>query len=84
MDVKQQVRDFITSNFYVADGASLGDNASLLEGGIIDSTGVLEVITFVEESFGIAVKDNEMLPDNLDSIECIANFVNRKRAQLEA
>lgn len=79
MDIKEQVRAFLTSNFYVADPASLEDGASLLDRGIIDSTGVLEVIFFIEENFGIKVEDSEMLPDNLDSIERIANFVTRKK-----
>jgi acyl carrier protein len=78
MEVKEQVRAFITSNFYVADPTALEDQASLLDRGIIDSTGVLEVISFIEETFGIKVEDNEMLPDNLDSIERITDFVNRK------
>lgn len=79
MDIKAQVRAFVTSNFYVADSSVLEDNASLLDQGIIDSTGVLEVISFIEETFGIAVEDSEMLPDNLDSLERIANFVARKK-----
>jgi len=79
MDIKEQVRNFVTSNFYVADPAALEDEASLLDRGIIDSTGVLEVIFFIEETFGITVEDSEMLPDNLDSIERIANFVARKK-----
>ena len=79
MEIREQVRGFVTSNFYVADPASLEDNASLLDHGIIDSTGVLEVIFFIEETFNIKVEDAEMLPDNLDSIERIANFVRRKR-----
>lgn len=79
LELKQQLRTFLTSNFYVADAASLGDATSLLEEGIIDSTGVLEVIAFIETSFGITVEDSEMLPDNLDSIERIANFVARKK-----
>lgn len=78
METKEQIRTFVTSNFYVADPAALGDEASLLDHGIIDSTGVLEVISFVEETYGIKVEDQEMLPDNLDSIDRIANFVNRK------
>ncbi len=78
MGTKEQIRTFVTSNFYVADPASLEDGASLLEHGIIDSTGVLEVILFIEETFGIKVEDNEMLPDNLDSIERIADYVSRK------
>ncbi len=79
MDIKEQIRAFLTSNFYVADQASLGNNVSLLDQGIIDSTGVLEVIFFIEENFGIKVEDNEMLPDNLDSIDRIADYVARKK-----
>ena len=79
MKIKEQVRAFVTTNFYVADPAALEDNASLLDRGIIDSTGVLEVIFYIEDSFGIAVEDSEMWPDNLDSIERIANFIARKK-----
>ena len=79
MELKVQVRAFVTSNFYVADPAALEDSASLLDHGIIDSTGVLEVIGFIEETFGFTVEDNEMLPENLDSIEHIANFIARKK-----
>lgn len=80
MDIKDQIRTFVTTNFYVADPASLADDDSLLDQGIIDSTGVLEVIFFLEETFGIKVEDSEMLPDNLDSIEKITNFVALKKA----
>jgi acyl carrier protein len=79
IDIKEQVRAFVTSNFYVADPTSLVDGASLLDRGIIDSTGVLEVIFFIEENFGITVEDSEMLPENLDSIERIAQFISRKK-----
>jgi acyl carrier protein len=78
MEIKEQIRTFVTSNFYVADPAALDDRASLLDRGIIDSTGVLEVIFFIEERFGMKVEDGEMLPENLDSIERIADFVTRK------
>jgi acyl carrier protein len=80
MDIKEQVRTFVTSNFYVADPTTLEDNASLLDKGIIDSTGVLEVIFFIEETFGITIEDSEMLPENLDSIERISQFVARKKS----
>ena len=79
MKIKEQVRTFVTSNFYVTDLAALKDEASLLDRGIIDSTGVLEVIHYIEDTFGITVEDSEMLPDNLDSIERIANFIARKK-----
>jgi acyl carrier protein len=81
MELKKQVRDFVTSNFYVADSGSLEDRTSLLDQGIIDSTGVLEVIMFIESTFGVTVEDSEMLPENLDSIERIAAFVARKTSQ---
>jgi acyl carrier protein len=79
MDTAATVRAFIIKNFYVADPNALDDRTSLLDRGIIDSTGVLEVIAFLEKEMGIEVKDAEMIPDNLDSIEKIAAFVARKR-----
>jgi acyl carrier protein len=79
MDIKDRVRQFILQNFYVADASTLADDTSLLDQGIVDSTGVLEVISFLESSFGIQVADEEMLPDNLDSIARIAAFVQKKK-----
>ena len=79
MELKEQVRAFITSNFYVANPAVLQDSTSLLESGTVDSTGMLEVIYFIEETFGIKVDYSEMVPENLDSIERITNFVTRKK-----
>ncbi len=81
MDHKTRIRQFVLSNFYVADTASLGDDLSLLDQGIVDSTGVLEVIGFLETEFGIQVLDGEILPENLDSISKIAAYVARKQAQ---
>jgi acyl carrier protein len=83
MELKKQIRDFVTSNFYVADPATLEDRTSLLDQGVIDSTGVLEVILFIETKFGVTVEDSEMLPENLDSIERIAEFVARKTVNTE-
>jgi acyl carrier protein len=77
---KDAIRHFILKNFYVADPAALSDDGSLLDRGVIDSTGVLEVITFIENTFSVKVADEEMLPENLDSIDRIAAFVERKRA----
>jgi acyl carrier protein len=79
MERNLQIRQFITGNFYVAADADLADDASLLDHGIIDSTGVLEVIAFLEDTFGIEVADEELIPENLDSIGRIAAFVERKR-----
>lgn len=75
-DVRARIRSFISDNFYLS--GPLVDDASLLDEGVIDSTGVLEVIAFLEREFSIAVEDAEMLPENLDSVERIEAFVRRK------
>jgi acyl carrier protein len=80
MEIAHKVRNFITSNFYVADAAKLGDETSLLDSGVIDSTGVLEVISFIEGEFGLEVADEEMRPDNLDSIARIVHFIEQKKS----
>lgn len=77
---KEQVRLFIVSNFYVNDPSIMTDDLSLLRQGIVDSTGVLELITFLESQFGIRVLDEEILPDNLDSISRIAAYIEQKKA----
>ena len=79
-EIKTQVRSFVTTNFYVANPAALADDASLLDQGIIDSTGILELVFFLEGQYGIAVSDKEMIPANLDSIARVAGFVGRKIA----
>jgi acyl carrier protein len=81
MDTKQRIREFVTSNFFVQDAASLTDSASLLDLGVVDSTGVLEIMAFLESTFAVAIEDDEIVPDNLDSIERISAFVERKRAK---
>jgi acyl carrier protein len=78
VDLKTAVLEFIQENFFVS--GPLGHDESLLDTGVIDSTGVLEVISFVESKFDIQVLDEEILPENLDSISRIAAFVERKRA----
>ena len=83
MEISEQIRTFITANFYLPDPAVLQNDMSLLDRGIIDSTGVLEVIAFIEDNFGITVEDSEMLPENLDSIDRIAAFVARKKDSVQ-
>jgi acyl carrier protein len=79
MSIKDSVRQFIRENFYVGNPDALADNASLLEHGIVDSTGILEVVAFLENTFGIQVADADMVPENLDTIAGIVAFVERKR-----
>jgi acyl carrier protein len=80
MEIADKIRQFIKQNFYTASTTGLTDEASLLELGIIDSTGILEVVSYLESEFQIHVKDDEMLPENLDSIAKIASFVTRKHS----
>ena len=79
MTMLEEIRTFVRESFY-AD-ARLADDTSLLETGTIDSTGVLELITFVEQRFGIEVGEREILPGNFDSITRVASFVERKLAR---
>jgi acyl carrier protein len=74
------VRDFIAQNFYVPDQGVLSGQASLVDGGILDSTGVLELAAFLETRFKIKIDDSEILPANLDSIDRVVQFIARKRA----
>jgi acyl carrier protein len=78
MDVQGRIRSFVEQNFYVAEGEPLGDDTSLTRSGVVDSTGVLEIIGFLETEFGIRVDDRDTVPGNLDSIARIAAFVARK------
>jgi len=78
-DIRARVREFVLTNFYVPTGDALKDDTSLFEGGYVDSTGVLELIAFIEGAFGVQVADAETVPENLDSIERVARFVERKR-----
>jgi acyl carrier protein len=81
--MKKTIRQYILGNLlFTEDESALQDNDSFLEGGIIDSTGVMEIILFIEETFGIKVNDDEMLPANLDSVDNLNAFVMRKQAVL--
>lgn len=75
----QRLRDFVATNFYVP--GTLEDATSFLQQGILDSTGVLELVAFVESEFGIAVEDDELVPANFDSIAALSSFIGRKREQ---
>lgn len=81
MPIKQQVREFILTNYlFTDDPKKLSDAESLLRNGAMDSTGILELIMFLEERFGIKVADEEMIPANLDSVQSVVGFVERKQA----
>lgn len=81
MSVEATLRTFILENYlFTDDESALNNNDSFLNKGIIDSTGILEVIFFIEENFGIKVADEEMVPENLDSITNLTAFIARKKS----
>lgn len=78
-EIKENLRNFISTNFLPFSTLdSLEDGHSLMEQGIIDSTGILELIAFLEETFDIRVQDEEIIPDNLDTINYLSEYLARK------
>jgi acyl carrier protein len=73
------LREFIRENFLFGDDVAFADDASLVEEGIVDSTGVLELITHIESTYDIEIDDEELVPENLDSISNLANFISAKQ-----
>ncbi len=81
-NIKQQIRGFIVEEFLFGESDGLSESDSLLEKGIIDSTGVLELIAFIEETYGIKVGDDELIPENFDSIINVTDYIIRKQHQI--
>ncbi len=84
MDYAKEVRDFVVSNFLFGEAGSLQDDTSFLDSGIIDSTGMLELIMFLENNCGVKIEPEEMVPENLDSIDRVVQFLKRKLANTPA
>ena len=81
MLVEQKIREYILENFlFTDDQSALSNDESFLKKGIIDSTGMLEVIFLLEDEFGVNMSDDEMVPENLDSVDNIVAYVGRKLA----
>ena len=79
MKIETQIRQYVAENFLFSDnGYELPDDTSFLEEGIIDSTGVLELVLLVEQTFGVHVADEDLIPDNFDSVTNLAAYVRRK------
>ncbi len=78
--IKKDLREFIVDNFMVgSEDETLNDSDSFMEKGIVDSTGVLELTSFVEEKYDFTIEDDEMLPENLDSIDNLVKFISTKK-----
>jgi acyl carrier protein len=79
-EYETEIRQFIADRFLFGEDKKLGDDDSLLEAGIIDSTGILELINHLEERYKIKVNDDELVPENLDTIASISAFLGKKTA----
>jgi acyl carrier protein len=80
MNYAKEIREFVVTNFLFGEAGSLQDDTSFLDGGIIDSTGILELIMFLENTYGIKIQPEEMIPQNLDGINRVVQFLARKLA----
>ncbi|AGC44528.1 acyl carrier protein [Myxococcus stipitatus DSM 14675] len=78
MSIRDRIRAFIVDTFFVDD---FGDNDSFLRKGLIDSTGMMELVSFIETELGIKLEDKELVPENLDSLARVVAFVERKQPQ---
>jgi acyl carrier protein len=78
INLETEIRRFIADKFLFGDDTKLADQDSLLEAGIVDSTGILEIIAFLERSYGVKVDNDEMVPENLDTIASLCAFVRKK------
>jgi acyl carrier protein len=82
-DIPQSLRAFIDENFLFGVKVTYGDDDSLLEGSIIDSTGVLELIAHLESTYNITIADEDLVPENLDSISRMTKFISGQREKVE-
>ena len=77
-EIKDKVRAFVVENFMFGNDEGLEDGTSFLENGIIDSTGILELVNFLDEEFSISIEDEELIPENLDSIKNVTSYLQKK------
>ena len=78
MQSKSEIRNFIVENFLYGQDNGLGDDVSFLQKGLMDSTGILELLSFIEEKYGISIDDEELIPDNFDSLNKLSNYITKK------
>jgi acyl carrier protein len=84
-NLEAEIRKFITENMlFSADGFHYGDDDSLLEAGIVDSIGVMELVAFVDKTYKITVPPEDILPDNFDSVSRLANYIRRRQGGRQA
>lgn len=79
-EIEEKIRKFLIENFVLSEQLDeLGFEESFLENGVVDSTGILELVFFVEDQFGIQIDTSEVQPENFDSVNCLASYIRRKQ-----
>ena len=81
MTTAAKIRDYLRNNFIFGTDENISDKDSLLQAGIIDSTGAMELVSFLEQEFGVQIEDQDLVPENLDSIWALTSFVTRKLSE---
>ena len=79
MSLQEDIRVFIVDNFLFGEDGGLEDDSSFLEEGIVDSTGIMQLVSFIQEQYRIAIEDEELIPENLDSISRVKTFIEAKK-----
>src|SRR6516165_3035374 len=83
MKIENQIKQFVLKNLYFAEDNNLDDDASFLETGVVDSTGVMELVAFVQAEFGVTVEPQEIVVENFDSVSKVARFVRSRQTSME-
>ena len=83
MDVLETVKAYVVENFLFGDDSRIDPETDFLENGILDSTGVLELVGFLEEKYGIRVEDDELVPENMNSLEKISLYISKKTGKTQ-
>ena len=84
MSIREEIRGFIVENFLFGEDGALNDDSSFLKEGIVDSTGIMQLVSFLQEQYLIPIEDEELIPDNLDSITKVSMFVQGKKRLVDA
>jgi acyl carrier protein len=79
VDNFEVIKQFVFCNFLFDESRGLHEDTSFLENGLIDSTGIMEMVAFIEKTFDLTVEDEELVPENFDSIRKVSDFIRRKR-----
>jgi acyl carrier protein len=79
MSIQDDIRSFVIDTFLFGEDDGLKDDSSFLEEGIVDSTGIMQLVSYLQEQYLVSIEDEELIPDNLDSIQRVTTFIEEKR-----